>query len=252
MSSSNPPLTPVPRDKKTELAASQLLEWLQTLEPGTRLPPERELTRTLDVGRSTLREALNGLEMLGAVEIRHGQGVFVANRVGAATGHQALSRALSSGLTNDYLEARLVIEVALARLAAERRTQSDLEDLRSTLSGHSSRLNDGTSPKRESGEFHVLISRAAHNEILASLALIQAWHRFAGPRLRAEVELFEGFLEWELAQHQSLCQAIEAKDHDSAGQRMHEHVSAMSEFYKRANQLIAEQDQRGPVALASD
>lgn len=72
-------LSPVTRRKLTETVAEQLLDAIRELPPGTRVPSERELTRELGVGRSTVREALNGIAMLGIVEIRHGQGVFVAS-----------------------------------------------------------------------------------------------------------------------------------------------------------------------------
>ena len=70
-------LSPAPRRKLSETVADQLLVAVRELPPGTKVPSERELTKELGVGRSTVREALNGLAMLGVVEIRHGQGVFV-------------------------------------------------------------------------------------------------------------------------------------------------------------------------------
>ena len=72
-------LSPAPRRKLTETVAEQLLTAIRKLPPGTKVPSERELTKELGVGRSTVREALNGLAMLGVVEIRHGQGVFVTS-----------------------------------------------------------------------------------------------------------------------------------------------------------------------------
>ena len=69
-----------PRQKLAETVAQQLFEAIRDLPPGTRVPPERELTKELGVGRSTVREALNGLALMGVVDIRHGQGVFVAER----------------------------------------------------------------------------------------------------------------------------------------------------------------------------
>ena len=73
-------LSPAPRRKLSETVADQLLVAVRELPPGTKVPSERELTKELGVGRSTVREALNGLAMLGVVEIRHGQGVFVDGR----------------------------------------------------------------------------------------------------------------------------------------------------------------------------
>src|SRR5207253_7246709 len=73
-------LWPVPRRKLTDTVAQQLLAEIRQrgLTAGTRMPSERELQRALGVGRSTVREAMTGLAMLGVVEIRHGEGAFVA------------------------------------------------------------------------------------------------------------------------------------------------------------------------------
>jgi DNA-binding FadR family transcriptional regulator len=64
--------------KLTEVVAQQLLDILRNLPEGARVPSERELTSELGVGRSTLRDNLHGLQLLGEIEIRHGQGAFVS------------------------------------------------------------------------------------------------------------------------------------------------------------------------------
>src|SRR5690348_5907311 len=121
-------LEPPRRRKLTEAVAQQLLEQIreQKLRPGTRMPSERELMRALNVGRSTVREALNGLALLGVIEIRHGQGAFVAAVPGEGVSEE-LGAALAKGVTRDLLEARKAIEVEVARLAAVRRTDQDLD-----------------------------------------------------------------------------------------------------------------------------
>ena len=64
------------------LAARTLVEQIRKAElpPGSRLPSENQLASMLQVGRSTIREALNGLALVGMIEIRHGQGALVASR----------------------------------------------------------------------------------------------------------------------------------------------------------------------------
>src|SRR5689334_18909950 len=106
------PLEQAPRRKLAETVAQQLLEAVRTLEPGTRIPSEKELTQMLGVGRSTVREALNGLALLGTVEIRHGQGVFVAPPAAVETSSaepDVIARALTKGVTHDLLEARQIV-----------------------------------------------------------------------------------------------------------------------------------------------
>jgi GntR family transcriptional repressor for pyruvate dehydrogenase complex len=72
-------LEPASRRKLSETVAEQLMEAFRDLPPGTKVPSERELTKDLGVGRSTVREALNGLAVLGVLTIRHGQGAFIAD-----------------------------------------------------------------------------------------------------------------------------------------------------------------------------
>ena len=72
-------LEPASRRKLSETVAQQLMEAFRDLPPGTKVPSERELTKELGVGRSTVREALNGLAVLGVLTIRHGQGAFIAD-----------------------------------------------------------------------------------------------------------------------------------------------------------------------------
>ena len=114
--------------------AQQILDAVRELPAGTRLPPERELTKRMGVGRSTVREALNGLAMMGVIEIRHGQGVFVAEQPSIAAG--AAERSLPPReVTDELLEARRIVEVELARLAAERRTEEDLATMQGFSTG---------------------------------------------------------------------------------------------------------------------
>jgi DNA-binding transcriptional regulator YhcF (GntR family) len=114
------------RQRLSHTVADLLVEGIreQGLGPGTRLPSERELMRRLHVGRSTVREALNGLALSGVLEIRHGQGVFVASR--SAPGPEALDVALERGVTRALTQARLVVEPALAAIRwLDRDTGSD-------------------------------------------------------------------------------------------------------------------------------
>ena len=91
------------------------------LKPGDRLPPERELAQVMGVSRSSLREALRALSLLGVTEMRQGDGTYLT-----ALDPDALMRpfglvlALSDGQLQELFEARRVIEPGLAALAAER------------------------------------------------------------------------------------------------------------------------------------
>src|SRR5258706_3728802 len=124
-----------PRRTLAKTVAQRLLEAVRTQPPGTRIPSERALAAQLDVGRSTVREALNALATLGVLDIRHGRGVFVASSEPAGWSGSAIVPALIRAQTNALLEARLLIQPGVARLAAQRRTHSDFPAVEGMLQG---------------------------------------------------------------------------------------------------------------------
>src|SRR4051794_6468343 len=140
-------LQPAPRRKLSETVAQQLMEAFADLPPGSKVPSERELTRDLGVGRSTVREALNGLAVLGVLEIRHGQGAFITEQGPTIAGRDeaarpsSLTAALERGVTREFIEARLLVEVRVAGLAAERRTEDDLRQIEAALKVQGERFN---------------------------------------------------------------------------------------------------------------
>ncbi len=219
-----------PRRKLAETVAQQVLEAVRDLPAGTRLPSERELTQQLGVGRSTVREALQGLAMMGVIEIRHGQGVFVADRPAIAGD---VERSLPpKEVTDELLEARRIVEVELARLAAERRTEGDLTKMQSLLDTHRADLAAGRGPIMQASQFHLLVADAAKNQILADV--VRPFFRLMlerGPQL---YETTDGYAQWELEQHQRICDAIRSGDAETARVRMLEHVTSMGHHYEEA------------------
>jgi GntR family transcriptional regulator, transcriptional repressor for pyruvate dehydrogenase complex len=225
-------LSPAPRRKLTETVAEQLLDAIRDLPPGTKVPSERELTKDLGVGRSTVREALNGLAMMGVVEIRHGQGVFVTEEEPVDLSEpSAITAALERGVTNEFIEARLVVEVEVARLAARRRTDEDLARLSSALRTQEKRLHGDTIDDLVdvAASFNVILAEAAHNEVLA--AMIQSFVSLMierGPRVYS----LEGFGEWDLQEHRGLFNAVRDRDPERAGRLMREHIEELARRYR--------------------
>ncbi len=233
MSESDPPafeLQPVLRRKLTDTVAQQLIDEIRQrgLTAGTRMPSERELQRALGVGRSTVREAMTGLAMLGVVEIRHGEGAFVAVDPAVVGATNGIAAALSKGVTRVLLEARRPVETEIARLAAQRRTDSDLEALRAVLADHEQALAHDRPAGRISAHFHLVLSEAAHNEVLAGfVASYRKLLEARGPSL----EQVEGYREWELDEHRGLYGAVEARDPDVAATRMVAHLDQVVAYY---------------------
>ena len=109
-------LAPIKPRQRYEDVADRLAADIRAgrLAPGERLPSERDLARRLEVGRASVREAIAALQVAGMIETRPGSGSFVA--AGAAE----RSRETHDSSPSDLLEARALLEPAVARLAAQR------------------------------------------------------------------------------------------------------------------------------------
>ncbi|MCA0986331.1 FadR/GntR family transcriptional regulator [Guptibacillus algicola] len=104
------------------------------LQTGDKLPSERELSERLNAGRSSVREALRSMEMLGLIETRRGEGTFISN----VKNHRLVEVIASFILKDtksrrDLLETRHLIEMDILRLACDRITDEELEQLRTML-----------------------------------------------------------------------------------------------------------------------
>ncbi|MGD0453463.1 MAG: FCD domain-containing protein [Solirubrobacteraceae bacterium] len=224
-------LSRAPRRKLAETVGAQLAEAVRDLPPGTRVPSERDLMKSLGVGRSTVREALNGLALLGLVDIRHGLGVFVAERSPEQEIEiSELDKALMKGVTHDFIEARLVVEVEVARLAAERRTEADLQQIADTIELLKSKAEAPTDEALgPATQFNLAVADAAHNEVLSGVigSFVQLMVERAG-------ELYErdDFRHWDIEEHSLIYQAIAASDPDLAASRMRDHILAIGEHYR--------------------
>ncbi|WP_218107748.1 FadR/GntR family transcriptional regulator [Streptomyces sp. MnatMP-M27] len=111
----------------------RLLDYLLSgeLTPGQRIPSERQLAEALSTGRSTVREAIKSLSLLGLLEQRVGDGTYLSRSTSALL-RQVIEWGILLGekRLEDLLEARHHLEVQLAGWAAERRSNEQLERLR--------------------------------------------------------------------------------------------------------------------------
>ena len=110
---------------------------------------------------------MTALATLGVVEIRQGDGTFVAADPELLGATEGIAAALSKGVTRMLLEARRPVESEIARFAALRRDETDLRALEAVLEDHTETLASDEPVARISAQFHVVLAEAAHNEVLA-------------------------------------------------------------------------------------
>jgi DNA-binding FadR family transcriptional regulator len=196
-------------------------EW----QPGDRLPPERELARSLGVGRSSLRNALAELERDGRIWRHVGQGTFVSSS--DADEVVATLRLNPPPSPADVLELRQMIEPAIAAAAALRGTAPDLHRLR-RLVEEGARARDWAEWERVDSRFHTALAAASRNPLLVgvldTLNIIRGQKEW-GRRRRSSLtpEWQEAYTE----QHRALVDAITSRDPSAAAAAMRRHLQAV-------------------------
>lgn len=221
-----------------EQVAAQLADMIADnhWKAGERLPPEAELCEVLNVGRSTLREALKSLAFIGMVRMRAGDGTYVAEE-----SRGLLHRLLAKGLLKsqkdleDVCETRILLETELAALAAERRTPEDESILRDLVAkGRDDLKRGGKQYSKADLDFHIAVANCSHNNLLPRLlldirGLLVEW-------IRKSQEL-PGVRENAQEQHESILQAIVRRDPERAKLEMRSHLATFEKAYTLLGRL---------------
>jgi GntR family transcriptional repressor for pyruvate dehydrogenase complex len=237
-------LSPMQVPKASDVLASDLRERILSGEfpEGTSLPPERDMVTQTQMSRTTVREALRILEVQGLVRIRTGRsgGAFVQRLDGDSVANSVslLIRGRQIRMAA-LLEAREGIEPVCARLAAQYRTDADLERLAEANAAIAAAgpLEDFL---QANVDWHVAVATASHNELLSGFMAALSRAIYASTDNR-------GFVDAEVRRtairaHIKITEAIRAQDMDAALRRMTRHVHSYA-------QAIAEVDRRTAVEV---
>lgn len=221
-------LAPMEVPKASDVLANELRERILSGEfpEGTALPPERELVKQTQMGRTTVREALRILQVQGLVRMKSGRagGAFVQQpgNESVANSLELLIRGRQIRLTSIH-QTREAIEPSCARLAALNRTPADLHRLEAA--NEALAASGGLEEFLQANvDWHVGVAAASHNEILTGImtALSRAIYTSTNN---------EGFVNDEVRAiaaraHKSVTRAIKERDADAAARRMSRHVHA--------------------------
>lgn len=199
------------------------------LQPGDRLPPERDLALQLGVSRTALREALHTLAAFGLVELRHGRGVFITAGSARATAER-LTHALpfndSAQRLRDLFEIRRVLEGAAAEWAATRATDEQIAELRAIVREARTLYTHEPLDTAAAGaldvRFHATLASATanHTLVLLMVALVDELGVSRGRSLA-----IPGRPQKSAEQHERLVDAIVAHDASAARRAMLQHLN---------------------------
>jgi GntR family transcriptional regulator, transcriptional repressor for pyruvate dehydrogenase complex len=197
------------------------------LGPGDRLPSARALAARFEVATPTIREALRRLQATGAIDIRHGSGVYVTAALDRVVLPNPNLPVLAGQQLWQLLDARLLIEPYLAGLAATHRTEAGLAALRATLTAAERHIG-GTSEADDAAlheanmAFHRAVATASEHrilhEVMDSLLSVHATEQ------RHILRLFDDRAR-DFEEHRTVLEAIEAGDAAQADALMRAHLA---------------------------
>jgi GntR family transcriptional repressor for pyruvate dehydrogenase complex len=192
-------------------------------KPGDMIPSEKELAAQFGVGRSTIREGVKILAILGVLEAKAGEGSFVRG-----PGPRALNGAFEWGLLlsdnnrEDLADMRVFIEVECARRAAINRTPEQADALSGIMQRMRSRKTDNAQFRELGNDFHNLVASASGNVLFESIVMtmqqiVRIW--YPGNATRAST----------IAEHTAIAVAIIDGDSEAAAEAMRAHILSASE-----------------------
>ena len=233
----------------SDQVAEQLhqLVQLRQLQPGQRLPAERQLAEELGVSRTALREAIQKLNSQGILVSRVGSGTFVQDR---RIPHSALHSSLLTPLTPlmqhdpqylyDVLETRQMLEVHTAWHAASRATDADKSRIQRRFDEllHFQNLQDAESAALADAQFHLAIAEASHNAVVVQVmrSLFELMRNTVAENRRLMFVNNSAKVPEQLtAQHHRLMQAILAGDPEQARHEITAHLTFVHEKLSQAD-----------------
>lgn len=210
-------------------------------KPGDKLPTEVELTTSLGVSRTCVREAMKSLESLRLIAVRPKVGAVVLEPSPTALFNaEHLSTEAFRQQTNVLIEFRRILEIGLAPLAAEKATPEDLAAMKSAMDDHKKAIETDRSAYTADMAFHKALARASKNPF-AMMVL----DMISEPLLeqRKETNHVPHAAEDGLRDHLRIFRAIKDKSPDRARERMREHMNTAEHYWRIAEASKTESDQ---------
>ena len=218
-----------------EMVAEQLIGKITSgeLRPGTRLPSQRDLAQLLGVGRSSVREAINALVVMGYLEPQQGRGTFINTDLPTVDpGMEKLRIAFSASSIFDLMEARELLECRSAALAAERADARQIKNLKTIMQDVAGTEQDYAIFLEADIRFHAAVAEAAGNGVLGELTKLVLEKVVAHHNQLKTALLPPAYREVSIRTAARVVQSIEAGDADGAARWMAMHLDAIRDELK--------------------
>jgi GntR family transcriptional repressor for pyruvate dehydrogenase complex len=227
------PYESLKRDVLSERIAHSLLNLIKEkqLRPGDRLPPERELAAMMNVSRPSLREALRALQIMNIIDNRQGSGTYITSlEPERLVEHLDIIFTLNDSTFRELFEARKILEVGVAELAAHTITDEEIEELEACLKRAERALNDPGAFLEIDLDLHRRILEATGNKILALfMRSISRLGILSRRRTAEHVDVRRQTIK----DHHAIVQALKLRDPAAAQMAMLNHLSHIEKALKQ-------------------
>lgn len=235
-----PKIRPVIRTSISEEIAKQIIKLISTgeLQPGQRLPSERELCAQFGASRSSLREALRCLSIVGVLNARVGDGTSVAT-----DGETFLRRIVEWRLITErhdvenLMEVRIGLEGVSAANAALRASEEDIGRFQDLIAKMKLARDDARKFAVLDVEFHIALAKASGNALVFDLVSMIRNHLV---RVLPKVLQLPNAMPLSTKEHIAIVAAIERRDAEAARSAMHAHLEAVVQRYSIAEKSARE------------
>jgi len=212
----------IPRNKVYQAVAHQLERHIaHSLKPGELLPPERQLAHMLGVSRSSVRDAIRSLELMGLLEPHQGIGTVVCNP--GAKAANSLAKALRDQRKQiaELIDLRKMIEPHLAGRAARHASRDELAEMEGILARQEEKVRRGKLAVEEDSEFHYRIALASNNSAILKVVdvLMDLLRKTRESSLQGKRRQ-----EQSLAGHRRILSALKRREHAAAEVAMRRHL----------------------------
>jgi GntR family transcriptional regulator, transcriptional repressor for pyruvate dehydrogenase complex len=229
------PLQPIKPKKISDQVFDQIRESIfrGQLKPGEQVLPERELSEALGVSRTTVRNAINKLVVLGLLEHKQGQGTFVRAPDTRQGNPLAAAMEVQDASIDDLLEVRMGLECNAAALAAVRAVKEDLLFMDASLEEMRVEVSSGRLGTEADTAFHMAMAYATKNPV--HVYLMKNFYDFLFVGIKKNlIHLYENphNIKEILLQHGAVIAAIKKRDPQAATEAMRRHIKYVQDFFR--------------------
>lgn len=230
------PIKPIKPKRISDQVFDQIRELIYRgeIKPGEKMMPERELAEAMKVSRTTIRDAVQRLVVMGLVIQKQGQGTFVKSYNADEQNPLAKAMQTQDASIQDLLEVRMGLECNAAALAAMRADEHDINSIEHSIEEMKKEISSGRLGTEADTSFHMAIAYATKNPL--HILIMRNFYDYLFYGIRANLaSLYENMdnIDIIISQHNDIMDSIKGRDSYKSYTSMKKHITFVMDFFKQ-------------------